>query len=143
MSKLSERIKEYLQELEINQLEFSRRTGIQHSNISDFLNEKHTPSYKNFVKLLYEFNCSADYLLGISDIHTEETLYPVFEFSTRFREVLKINHVSQERLKRELNVSGSVLYKWLTGKSLPSIDYLIILAKYFHYSVDYLLGRVR
>ena len=143
MSKLNERIQEYLQELEINQLTLSKRTGIRHSNISDFIRENHTPSYKNFVKLLYAFDCSADYLLGRSEIHTEEPLYPVLDFGQRLREFLLVNKIPQERLKRELSLSGSVLYKWLSGKSQPSVESLIMLADYFHCSVDYLIGRIR
>lgn len=143
MSKLSIRMKEYMQELGFNQTTLSEKTGIEHTNISDFLADIHKPSFPNFVKLLYAFNCSADYLLGRTEIHTEETLYEVLPFSTRLRALLKEYGVSQERLKRELPVSSSVIYKWLKGISQPTTDSLISLANYFDCSIDYLIGRVR
>ena len=142
MSKLSERIHEYMQELEYTQVKLAEITGITNTNISNFLLEYHTPSYKHFVQLLYAFDCSADYLLGLTEIHTEENLNEVPPFSIRLRFILKTYGVSQEKLKRELPVSGSVLYKWTSGKSNPSTESLIRLAEYFGCSVDYLIGRI-
>ena len=143
MSKLSERLKEYMQEAELNQSALGKKTGIKNTNISDFLADIHTPSYQNFVKLLYAFGCSADYLLGRTDIPTEEPLHPVPPFGERLRFILESFAVSQEKLKRELPVSGSVLYRWLSGKNQPSTESLIRLADYFGCSVDYLIGRIR
>ena len=143
MSKLSERLKEYMQEAELNQSALGEKTGIKNTNISDFLADIHTPSYQNFVKLLYAFGCSADDLLGRTDIPTEEPLHPVPPFGERLRFILESFAVSQEKLKRELPVSGSVLYRWLSGKNQPSTESLIRLADYFGCSVDYLIGRIR
>ncbi len=97
MSKLSERINEYMQELGFNQTTLAEKTGIEHTNISDFLADIHKPSFKNFVKLLYAFHCSADYLLGRTEIHTEETLCEVLPFSTRLREFLLTATARQAR----------------------------------------------
>jgi transcriptional regulator with XRE-family HTH domain len=143
MSKLSERLKEYMTERNLTQTALADITGITHTNISDFLSDKHLPSYENLTKLLYAFDCSADYLLGKTDIHSEEPLHPVLPFGARLRTLLKAYNISGERLKRELPVSGSVLFKWLSGKSLPSTESLLRLADYLGCSVDFLLGRVR
>ena len=143
MSKLSERLQEYMAERSLTQLALADITGISHTNISDFLSGKHLPSYENLMRLLYAFHCSADYLLGKTDIPSNEPLHPVLPFHTRLRELMKDSNVSGERLKRELPVSGSVLFKWLSGKSLPSTESLLRLADYLGCSVDYLLGRTR
>lgn len=143
MSKLSERLKEYLEERQISQKELAEATNISPSNISDFLSEKHIPNYKNFISLLYFFNCSADYLLGLKDIHTEETLHPVPPFSERLRTMLKERNISQAKLIRELPVSSSLVYKWLKGLNEPLSDHLVRLSVYFDCTVDYLIGRVR
>lgn len=143
MSKLPERLRELMHEKGWNQSDLGKHADVQHTNISDFLSETHVPSYGNLVKLLYTLNCSADYLMGTEDIHTEETLFPVLPFSQRLRDMLQTNGISQERLKRELPVSGSVLYKWLSGKSLPTAESLLRLAEYFGCSIDFLLGRRR
>jgi transcriptional regulator with XRE-family HTH domain len=143
MSKLSKRLQEYMQEKSISHSALAKETGINRSNISEFLSEKHTPSYIHFTALLYYFNCSADYLLGLTDIHTEEKLHPIPPFCERLRAMLAERKTSQMQLIRELPVSASVLYKWLSGKSQPSTDTLIRLASYFECSVDYLIGRVK
>ena len=143
MSKLCERLKELMDERGWNQVALAEKSNVQHTNVSDFLSGKHSPSYTNLVKLVYAFDCSADYLLGNDEMHTEETLYPVLPFDKRFRAILKEQNVSQERLKKELPVSASVLYKWLSGKNQPTAEILLNLAKYLECSVDYLLGRRR
>ncbi len=143
MSKLSQRLQEYMQEKNLSQSDLAKETGINRSNISEFLSEKHTPSYAYFTALLYYFNCSADYLLGIADIHTEERLHILPPFSERLRVMLSERKISQMQLVKELPVSSSVLYKWLSGKAQPSTDTLIRLASYFECSVDYLIGRIK
>ena len=143
MSKLSERLKEYMEERDINQCNLAKATNIVRSNISEFLCEKHTPSYKNFVALLDFFNCSADYLLGLVDYPTEEPLHPVAPFGERLRFIMKTQKVKQKDLIENLPVSSSVLYKWLAGKSQPSTETLVRLANYFECSVDFLIGRIK
>ena len=143
MATFSERLKEFMQEKELTQTALGEQTGIQSTNVSDFLSGKHTPSYKNLTKLLYFFNCSADYLLGRKDLPREEPFHELPPFHERLRAILIEQKTSQEKLKRELRVSGSVLYKWLSGKSQPSVESLILLADYFDISIDYLIGRIR
>lgn len=143
MSNLSNRLKECMEERNIDQYHLSQETKIERSNISEFLSEKHTPSFENFVALLYFFNCSADYLLGRTDIHTEEPLHALPPFHERLRHILKIYNISQSILIKELPISSSALYKWVSGKSLPSIDSLLRLADYLDCTVDYLIGRVK
>ena len=141
--RFGERLKEYMSDFGYTQEDLEKATGIPRSLISNFLLNKHTPSFDKLVALLEFFNCSADYLIGLTDIPSDETLCPVSPFNERLRTILKENGVSQERLKRELNLSGSVIYKWLSGKSKPSTDSLKKLAKFFDCSVDYLIGRVK
>lgn len=116
---------------------------LRHSTISNLLLDKHEPRFESLEKLLYYFNCSADYLLGREEIPTEETLHPLLPFHERLRFLLTSHNVPQERLKRELPVSGSVLYKWISGKTQPSVETLKNLADFFDCTIDYLIGRRR
>lgn len=142
MSEFVERLKELMQLSGYNQVQLGKLASITHTNISDFLSEKHLPSYDNLIKLCTIFNCSIEYLLGRTDF-SEEKLYLVEDFPTRLRQILKENKVSQEKLKRELKISGSVLFKWITGRNKPSTVNLIRLADYFDCTIDYLLGRTK
>ncbi len=51
-------------------------------------------------------------------------------------------HTTQYAFIKRSRISWSVFYYWLTGKSLPSMDNLVRIAKTLDRSVDYLLGRV-
>lgn len=49
--------------------------------------------------------------------------------------------ISQQKLSKEIGVSRSTIAMWETGGSQPDNDNLIVLAKYFNVSTDYLLGN--
>ena len=143
MSKLQKRLQEYLKDEDIKQAELARICEIHHANISSYVTEGTEPCYRHFIKLLEVMQCSADYALGLTDIDSEETFLEPLPFGMRLREILNQKGISQERLKRELPVSGSLLYRWISGKALPYPSSLMRLAKYLDCSVDYLLGRLR
>ena len=143
MSNLQKSLQEYLCDEGINQFAFAKICGIHHTNISSYVTFGTEPCYRHFVKMLEVMNCSADYALGLIEIDVEEKFYEPLPFGERLRAILKEKGVSQEKLKRELPVSGSVVYKWVSGKSSPYPSTLIRLAKYLDVSVDYLIGRVR
>lgn len=141
MSNFVERLNELMKEEGLNLTLLSEKTGIIHTTLSGLIKGKHSPNYKTLVKIITCFNCSADYLLGFDEIHTEEELFEPQPFSLILRKILKEKGISQEKVKRDLSISGSVLYKWLSQKAQPNAQTLMILAKYFDCSVDYLLGR--
>ena len=143
MSKLSETLKDCMAEAGYNETSLSEISGIYKSHISEYLSGKHLPTYNHFIKLIYTFNCSADYLLGLKEIHTEEPLHTVLPFGERLRSLLKARKLSQTEFCKQLHLSSCALYKWLSGKNNPSVESLIRLAEYFDCSVDFLIGRVR
>lgn len=142
MSSFKERLQECIEEANVSRSELAEKTRICHSNISDYLSGTHTPSFKHFIALISVFDCSADYLLGLTDIHSEEKTLPVPPFSQQLRLILKMHGVSQGKLLRDLKISSSALYKWLSGAG-PRTDTLKKLADYFGCSVDFLIGRIQ
>ena len=143
MSKLSKRITEFMVELNLNAPQLAKELSVDRTDINRFLRAERTPNYSCFINMVYYFICSADYLLGLTDIHTEEPLHEVLPFGERLRGLLKEQKISQAQLIRELPISSAVPYKWLSGKNFPSLESLIRLAQYLDCSVDYLIGRVR
>ena len=122
--------------------ELAQKTGIKDSNLSEYLSGKHLPTFEHFVLLLYAFQCSADYLLGLKELHGEEPLHQVPRFGKRLREVLEQREISQAKLCRETGISTAALYYWLSDSRTPSIESLLRLSAYLDCSVDYLIGRV-
>lgn len=143
LSKLSESLKELMAEHNLNQVALAAKLGSGRTKFSDILNAKNAPNYNTFVKLIEYFNCSADFLLGLKEYPCEDVQYkPVQAFSERLRDMFSNSGTSQYAFVKQTKTSWSVLYNWLTGKTLPSVDNLVKVANYFSCSVDYLLGRV-
>jgi transcriptional regulator with XRE-family HTH domain len=65
--------------------------------------------------------------------------YLHMSFSTRFKRIRVKNGIIQKELAKALNVSSSAVSSYERGESYPTIDTLIIFAKKFNVSVDYLL----
>lgn len=54
--------------------------------------------------------------------------------------ILRINAgMSQSQLAEKLNVSPSAVGMYEQGRRVPSVDLLILLARLFHVSLDYLI----
>ena len=64
------------------------------------------------------------------------------KFSNRLKELRIEKGLSQENLSKELNykISQSAIAMWELNKRIPNLDALIILAKYFGVTIDYLAG---
>lgn len=138
----SERLKEFMFEKGLNAPALAKVTGIERSTINGLERGAHYPSIKVFIKLLDFFNCSADFLLGISDNDPKGINFkPVQPFGEIFRAKLKNNNVSQYKIEKDLRLSGDLVYKWLNNLSQPSVESLVKIAEYLNCSVDFLLGR--
>ena len=61
-------------------------------------------------------------------------------FLPRLRELLAESGKMQKDICDELGISKQKLSNWKTGYSEPNFDDIIMLAKYFDVSSDYLLG---
>ena len=52
----------------------------------------------------------------------------------------KSKGLTQKELVQILSISGDMISLWELGKSKPDIDSVILLAKFFDVTTDYLLG---
>lgn len=62
------------------------------------------------------------------------------DFATRLKELRIEKELSQVQLAKETGLSRSVIGYWESGKKHPTSTAIIILAKYFGVTTDYLLG---
>lgn len=58
----------------------------------------------------------------------------------RIRELRKSQHMTQKQLAQKLYIDPSAVAYWESGKTKPSMENQIALAKIFGVTVDYLLG---
>ncbi len=63
------------------------------------------------------------------------------DFATRFAELRADNDIKQKDLAKLLNVSVSAISHYEKGLNIPDLESLILLAKHFNVSLDYLVGR--
>lgn len=142
LSKFGERLKELMEEKEVNAPALAKILSTDRSNITRYLKGERTPQYQTFIEMLKYFHCSADYLLGLIDIPPENQAYgDVQPFGERLRFVMSYCGFTQYRLETEHNYSGSEIYNWLFGKKLPSVTSLVKLSEDLGCTVDFLLGR--
>ncbi len=141
LSKLSERLKDLMNEAEINALNLSKKISVDQSAIARVLRAERMPSLKTLVAFADFFHCSTDYLLGLSDNLEEK------EFKTRppFAEqlTLLLNHfkISKYRLEKETKLTEETVNRWHKGKYEPTIESIVRLAEYFDCTTDFVLGR--
>lgn len=142
LSKLSEQLAELMSEDGYMQTSLAQAMGMANANLSLYLADKAMPNFKDFVALIEFFHCSADFLIGRTEYPKRETNYkPVQPFGTRLRSILAERNETQYAFIKSTGISWSILHGWLTGKTLPSLDNLLKLARHFECSVDFLLGR--
>lgn len=142
LSKFSERLCECVgEEGSVSQL--AKELHIARSTIFELMRGSFLPSTRVLILLVERFQCSADYLLGLAELPKAYDFKEVLPFSDRLREVLRLFSVTQYRLEKDTGFSGAIVYGWLSGRSVPSVDSLVRLAEYLGCSVDFLLGRER
>ena len=141
LSIFSERLREYVGEERPSEL--AQMLGIARSTMFELMRGSFLPSTRVLILLVEHFACSSDYLLGLAELPKEGAFLPVLPFGGRLREALKVFSVTQYRLEKDLKISGSTVYAWLTDRAIPSVASLIHLSQYFGCSVDFLLGRER
>lgn len=62
------------------------------------------------------------------------------KFIERLKELRDDKGISQQALAKETGISKSAIAFWELGQRIPNAQAVIILAKYFNVSTDYLLG---
>lgn len=128
----------------INKHQLSKQTGLSSSQVSEFCNGKREPSINNLITIANFFNCTVDYVLGISEENRNANLKTVTSFDfdlfiTRLN-VAKKNKTINE-IAKSTGLPNSIIYDWMNKKHQPSVASLIKLSQVLSVSLDYLIGR--
>ena len=143
LSKMPERLKELMFDRGINAPNLAKALEIGSNTITRYLQGVSAPNFEIFVKLVEYFNCSADFLLGITESpFYEKKFFPVPLFAEQFRKAMAECNVTQYALQKKTGISWNNFHKWLNGKSKPYPDSLLKIATALDCSVDFLLGRI-
>ncbi len=143
LSKFGERLTELMQERSVNAPKLAELLKIDRSTVNGYCGGRTAPSYENLAALIKYFDCSADFLLGLTDYPPDEKLFDLPPFGERFLFCLDSCGKTRYRLTKDLHVAESAVNYWAHNKHLPQATSLVKIAEYLDCSVDFLIGRRR
>lgn len=111
---ISERIFKLLEEKNITQKEFGKRTGISNSTISDWKRKKTNPSADKIMDICYALDVTPEQLLtgkGIDDMDNVEVSVDRFHIDKSDKKLLEDYHGMQEGQKKRLRAYMDTLIK--------------------------------
>ena len=111
---ISERIFKLLEEKNITQKEFGKRTGISNSTISDWKRKKTNPSADKIMNICYALDVTPEQLLtgkGIDDMDNVEVSVDRFHIDKSDKKLLEDYHGMQEGQKKRLRAYMDTLIK--------------------------------
>lgn len=92
-------------------------------------------------KIADYFSCSLDFLFGLEDELYSIHLLQYPQFGDRLIQIYNEKGLTEYRVMKDTKISRARLHDWRCNLRLPTPENLIILAKYFDCSLDYLTGR--
>lgn len=140
MNDFKSSLQELLDEKNLNRRQLSKLIDIPESTLNGYFNSGYYPSLKNAKKLCKFFNCSLDYLLGLSDNIDLKPKGNNKSFFENFDILIKQSKKSISHIMNKLNMSEYDYYRWKGGQ-MPKVCNLVEIATYFSCSIDELLGR--
>ena len=141
LSNFAESLLELITEHNLTPAQFSQQMDCGKGTISRYLNAKKLPTVEMLIRMADFFDCSIDYLLGREMERYPDTFYPCPTFQERFPALLKALNVTKYRFQKETGIAESAIYSWQSGKHKPKTENILIIAKTYHCSVDFILGR--
>lgn len=137
MNNFRERLDDFLIEHNMSKNQLATIVGVRPDTIYGYYRKKLLPEIHIAKRIADHFNCSLDYLFGLTD-QVKNNEKNDLSFADTVKKLIKDNHKSVEKTMKELNISDRTYYRWQSGESKPLTSVIIALAKYFDVSVDYL-----
>lgn len=127
----------------LSKYQFAKEVDIDHYQITCYL-QGTIPITKSAVKICDYFNCSIDYMVGLTDSISYPNMKKGFDakyFFPEYQRLLKLNGKTHYTLSKENIVTSSKLSIWKKG-GLPKFEVIIAIAYELGGSIDKMLGRI-
>ena len=102
------------------------------------------PTIETTLKIAKYFECSLDYLFGLSnDKETNKYKtydYDISKFLGNYDKLLKQNNITHYKFMKSSGYDESIIRHWKSG-SIPRLDIIYYIAKNLGGSMDNLIGR--
>lgn len=142
----NERLIDLREERDLLQKEVAKEIGIVESVYSEWENGKLSIPTKRLVELANFFEVNIDYMVGISNIRTKIKSNNTINtelVSNRLKEIRKSLKLTMRELAEKFNTTSSAISNYENNKFLILSPFLIELARYSNYSIDWILGRAK
>ena len=93
----------------------------------------------HLIRLCRYFNCSLDYLIGMTEQDIKPSKFEIENFGKQVRKVMKAKSISSYKLQQDTRFHGKYFLVWDKGAD-PKLSTLVELANYFNCSLDELVG---
>ncbi len=140
-----EQLKNIREEHSLKQKDIANILGIKRSTYTSYEIERDTIPLTHLNKLCNYFDVSIDYVMGLN----ENRKYPNYQeainkelLKKRLVELRKENKLTQINIAKTLNISRSTWTGYEYGKYIMPTLILLGIAQKYHYSMDYLLGKI-
>ncbi len=140
MSKFVNSIKELIIVNNLTPAILARESTCPETTISDWLGKSALPKLQNLIKLSSYFNCSIDYILGLSDDKTINRSDTPTTIAIRLQELLIEKDISKYAVGKACGFHSSRFKNWLTSGNIPQTEIVITMSILFECSVEYLFG---
>ena len=121
--------------------QFAALVGVSVPVISKAINFGIIPSLRTLIKIADKLELSIKYLLGLDDKNDFIPSSSPSTFHKRLEELTAEKKINYGQLASKMCFPRTYIYEWIKENTLPSIDYIFNLSKYFGVTPDYLLGR--
>ena len=138
MNEFQERLQDLINDKKISKNQLADLVGVNHDTLNNYFRKNFYPDILVAKRLASYFDCSLDYLFGLSDNvkNVDKNNKTFFE---NFNSLLNNFDVSLYKVMHDLKMSYYNYYRWKDGV-YPRTSRIIDIAKYFNVSVDYLVG---
>lgn len=140
MNSFQESLNELLVECNLSRLQLANKLNISSTTINGYFNRGYYPKIDIAIQMAKFFNCSLDFLFGLSD-KRESLNRNNNSFFENLDRLIKASKVSISQTLKNLNMSEYDYYRWKKGQ-IPKTINLIEIAKYFNVSVESLIGSL-
>ncbi len=144
MANFQENLQELIAEKGLSLRKIGEDSEFTSGQLSEYLHGAY-PTVEKGIKLAEYFDCSLDYLFGL----TENRNYSKYNkkpfdlnlFIARYQDLLKINNITHWKFSKRVGLAESTLRHWQAGHK-PITDRLYLIAITLNGSIDYLVGRI-
>lgn len=121
--------------------QFAELVGVSEPVIAKAINFNIVPTLRMLIRIADKLELSLNYLLGIDEVNNFICSAKPSDFYKRLIELAEENKINFAQIATKNGFPRTYIYEWMSNGTLPAIDYLLSMAKFFNVSPDYLLGR--